>query len=187
MSFLKVKVSFPSNFASVFSTIKITLLYFFRTNIIYFDQRQPIKVHSFEIFEYLNQNLSNYSWQFWTEKSIPLQFFASFFILKTHNSLLNFKLKYFQLWTKESHQSPHFQIYRCSDENLPTSLCYFPTQKLVFLQILHHSKITKKHQSKCKFLGLLSVWIKTHQILIIFETTNQFSFNFFINLEWHQT
>ena len=97
----------------------------------------------------------------------------------THNSLVNFKLKYFQLWTKESHQSPHFQIYRCSGENLPTSLCYFPTQKLVFLQILHHSKITKKDQSKCKFLGLLSVWIKTHQILIIFETQISFPSIFF--------
>ena len=134
MSFLKVKVSFPSNFASVFSTIKITLLYFFRTNIIYFDQRQPIKVHSFEIFEYLNQNLSNYSWQFWTEKSIPLQFFASFFILKTHNSLLNFKLKYFQLWTKESHQSPHFEITGALVKTCQTLYVIFETKNKFFFK-----------------------------------------------------
>ena len=49
----------------------ITLLHFFSSNIIYFGQRQPIKVQIFEIFECLNQNLSC---QFWTEKSIPLQF-----------------------------------------------------------------------------------------------------------------
>ena len=115
--------------------------------------------------------------------------FVSFFILMTHNSPVNFKLKYFQLWTKESHQSPHFETYKCSGENLPNSLCYFSNQKLVFLQILHHflvswkitplhffrSKITRKDQSKCKILGLLSARIKIHQILVIFETTNQFS------------
>ena len=119
--------------------------------------------------------------------------FASFFILMTHNSPVNFKLKYFQLWTKESHQSPHFETYKCSGENLPNSLCYFSNQKLVFLQILHHcliswkitpldfcrSNITRKDQSKCKFLGLLSARIKIHQILVIFETTNQFSFKIF--------
>ena len=75
---------------------------------------------------------------------------------------------------------------------MPNSLYYFPNEKLVFLQILHHSlmswkaapldffrsNITRKDQSKCKFLGLLSARIKTHQILIIFGTINQCSFNF---------
>ena len=111
----------------------------------------------------------------------------------THNFLANFKLKYFQLWTKKSNQSLRFQTYKCSGENLPNSLCYFSNQKLVFLQILHHcliswkitpldfcrSNITRKDQSKCKFLGLLSARIKIHQMPFIFETTNQFSFSFF--------
>ena len=126
----------------------------------------------------------------------PHWIFASFFILMTHNSLINFKLKYFQLWTKESNQSPHFQTYKCSGENLPNSLCYFSNQKLVFIQILHHyliswkvtpldfcrSNITRKDQSKCNFLGLLSARIKIHQMPFIFETTNQFSFNFFLSI-----
>ena len=95
--------------------------------------------------------------------------FASFFILMTYNSPVNFKLKYFQLWTKESHQSPHFETYKCSCENLPNSLYYFPTQKLAFLQILHHflmswkiaplhffrSNIAVKDQSKRRFLSFL--------------------------------
>ena len=115
------------------------------------------------------------------------------FILMTHNSPVIFKLKYFQLWTKESYQSPHFETYKCSGSNVPNSLCYFPNQKLAFVQILHHSlvswkitplhffrsNITRKDQSKCKFLRLLSAWIQIHQILVIFETTNQFSFKFF--------
>ena len=46
----------------------ITLLYFFRSNIIYFGQRQSIKVQIFEIFECLGQNLLNSSCQFWTNQ-----------------------------------------------------------------------------------------------------------------------
>ena len=52
----------------------MTPLYFFRSNIIYFRQRQPIKVQIFEIFDCLNQNSSNCLCQFWTEKPIPIQF-----------------------------------------------------------------------------------------------------------------
>ena len=52
----------------------ITSLFFFSSIIIYFSQRQPIKVQVFEIFQCLNQNSSNSSCQFWTEKWIPLQF-----------------------------------------------------------------------------------------------------------------
>ena len=80
--------------------------------------------------------------------------------------------------------------FKCSGESLPHSSCYFPNHELVFLQILHDSLVswksylctffgqTGKDQSKCKFLRLLSAQIKIHQILI-FETTNQFSFKFF--------
>ena len=119
--------------------------------------------------------------------------FASFFIVMTHNSPVNFQLIHFQLWTKESHQSPNFETFKCSGENMPNSSCFL-NHKLVFLQILNHSlvswkitplyvfrsNITKKNQSKCKFLRLLSARIKIQQILVIFETTNhQFSFKFF--------
>ena len=40
---------------------------------IYYGQKQPIKVHIFEIFKCSTQNLSNYSSQFSIDKSIPLQ------------------------------------------------------------------------------------------------------------------
>ena len=70
--------------------------------------------------------------------------FASFFILMTYNSPTIFKLKHFQLWTKQSHQSPHFETYKCSGENFPNSSCYFPNHKSVFLQILHHSLVPWK-------------------------------------------
>ena len=110
--------------------------------------------------------------------------FALLFILMTYNSPVNLKLMHFQLWTKESHQSPNFETFNCSGENFPNFSCYFPNHKLVFLQILHHSlvswKITplyfldqtlhtfhERYQSKCKFLKPLSAQIKIHQILVI--------------------
>ena len=51
--------------------------------------------------------------------------FASFFIVMTYNFSINFKLIHFLLWTKVSHQSPNFDIFDCSGENLPNSSCHF--------------------------------------------------------------
>ena len=73
MSFLKAKIRFYSNFASIFSPIKHnSSVLFLSSNITYFGQKQPIKVQMFEIFECLGQNLLNSCSQFWTDKSIPL-------------------------------------------------------------------------------------------------------------------
>ena len=52
---------------------KITPLYFFSSNNIYFAQKEPIKKKIFETFECSGQNLSNSLCQFWNGKSIPLQ------------------------------------------------------------------------------------------------------------------
>ena len=65
--------------------------------------------------------------------------FASFFIVMTHNSPVNFKLVHFQLWTKESYQSPNFETSKCCGENLPNSSCHFWKHKSVFLQIFYQS------------------------------------------------
>ena len=67
--------------------------------------------------------------------------FASFFILMTHNSPVNFKLIHFLLWIKGSHQSPNFKTFECSGENLPNSSCYFWKLMSVFLQILHQYSV----------------------------------------------
>ena len=73
-NFYKAQVSFPSNFTSFFSAIKhITPLYIFSSNILYFVQKNHIKVQIFEIFECSGQNLSNSSCQFWNDKSISIQ------------------------------------------------------------------------------------------------------------------
>ena len=52
---------------------KITPLYFFSSNNIYFAQKEPIKMKIFETFECSGQNLSNSLCQFWNDKRIPLQ------------------------------------------------------------------------------------------------------------------
>ena len=70
--------------------------------------------------------------------------FASFFIVMTHNSSVDFKLILFLLWIKGSHQSSNFETFKCSGENLPYSSCHFPTHKSAFLQILHHSLVSWK-------------------------------------------
>ena len=66
------------------------------------------------------------------------------FIVMTHNSFVNFKLLLFILWIKGPHQSPNFETFKCSSENLPYSSCHFPKHKSVFLQILHHSSVSSK-------------------------------------------
>ena len=78
----------------------------------------------------------------WQVNSSPN--FASFFIVMTHNSSANVKFMHFLLWIKESHQSPNFDAFKCSGENLPSSSCHFSNHKSVFLQILHHFTVSWK-------------------------------------------
>ena len=70
--------------------------------------------------------------------------FALFFIVMIHNSFANFKVMLFLLWTKGSHQSPSFDIFECSRENLPNSSSFSKRNKPVFLQILLHSSMSWK-------------------------------------------
>ena len=61
-------------FASLFSVMKDnSSVRFFSSNVIYFVQKEPIKVQIFETFKWVGQNSSNSSCQFWNDKSIPLQ------------------------------------------------------------------------------------------------------------------
>ena len=122
--------------------------------------------------------------------------FALFFIVMTHNSTVKFKLIHFLLWIKGSHQSPDF-------ETLPNSSYHFPDHKSVFLQILHHSSVSwkitplyffrsnviyfaQKEPIKVEILRISGAQVKIHQILAIFETTNQFFSQFCITLQCHE-
>ena len=52
---------------------KITALYLFSSNNIYFAHKDPIRMKIFETFECSGQNLSNSLCQFWNNKLIPLK------------------------------------------------------------------------------------------------------------------
>ena len=65
--------------------------------------------------------------------------FVSFFIVITHNTLVNFKLMHFLLLIKGLNKSPNFETFVCCGENLPNSSCHFPNHESLFLQILYHS------------------------------------------------
>ena len=101
---------------------------------------------------------------------------------------------HFLLRTKGSHET-NFDIFKCSDENVLTSSCHFPTHRSVFLQILHDSSVSwnillctflgqtlytlhKRDQSQCKCFRLFGAQIKIHQILVIFDTKNKCLFKF---------
>ena len=123
---------------------------------------------------------------------------ASFFIAITHNSPLNLKHINFLLWIKAYHKSPNFETFKCFGENLPNSSCYFPNNKSVFPQFLHHSllvctflpqtwyTLVINSQWKCNFLILLSARVKICQIPhVSFEATCQFLFIFLIIRQCH--
>ena len=70
--------------------------------------------------------------------------FTSFLIVMKHCSSVNFKLIHFLLWTKGPYPSSSFDTFECSGENLPNSSCPFSNHNSIFLQILHHSLVSRK-------------------------------------------
>ena len=75
MPFLKAQVSFPSNFASIFSAIKQLLSTFLPQTFYTLVKRNPLKSKFVLIFECSGQHLSNSSCRFWNNKSILFQIF----------------------------------------------------------------------------------------------------------------
>ena len=107
MSFLKAQVSFPSK-SSVSSNITPLQLKVYNIHW----SKEPIKQ---QIFKFLSARV----------KIHQIPHVMSFFIVMTHDSSVNFKLINFLLWTKGSHQSPNFDTFECSGENLPNCSCQF--------------------------------------------------------------
>ena len=73
MSFFKAQVTFPLNFASIFSTIRHNSSVLFLAQHYILSSKEPIKEQFFQIFECSSQNSLNSSCQFWNNKSILLQ------------------------------------------------------------------------------------------------------------------
>ena len=171
----------------------ITLLYFFSSNIICFVQKEPIKSANFWDFRELRSKFVKFL--MWTLKRQvnSSSDFAWFFIVMTHNSSAAFKLIHVLLWMKRSHQSPNFEIFKCSGENLPYSSWHCPSHKSVFLQTLHHSSVSwkttpldffrsnviyfaQKEPLKVEILRISSAQVKIHQILVNKRTLSKYKF-----------
>ena len=73
--------------------------------------------------------------------------FSSFFSVIRYNSCVNFQLTHFLLWTKGSHESTNLDTYKCSDENLANSSCYFPNHKSVFSNFVWLFSVIKSNSS----------------------------------------
>ena len=95
--------------------------------------------------------------------------FASFFIVMTHNSLVSFELMHFLLWIKGSNQSPNFETFEFSVENLPNYHVIFQTTSQFFFKLCFFSSnniyFGQKHSIKVQIFG-------------IFECSGQHSLNF---------
>ena len=107
----------------------ITFLYFFSSNIIYSGQRSQLKSKFFRFSSVWVKicQIPNVKWQVNSSSN-----FASFFIVTRLNSPVNFKLIHFLLWTKASHQNLNFDIFKCSDENLPNFSYHFSNHNSAF-------------------------------------------------------
>ena len=156
---------FFSNFASIFSVMKDNSSVFFSSEIIYFGQKQPIKVQIFGTFDCLGQNSSNSSCQFWNGKSIPPQTFHHSSLPLHITSLQIFSSCILYFGQKDPMKVP---IFKCFVETLSNPSCHFPNHKSVFLKILNESLVSwkkthlyfsrstlytfhEREQSKCKF------------------------------------
>ena len=101
---------------------KITPLYFFSSNNIYFAHKEPIKVKIFETFECSGQNLSNSLCQFWNGKSIHLQIFYPSSVSWKITPLYFFSSNNIYFAQKEPIKVKIFETFKCLCQNLSNSL-----------------------------------------------------------------
>ena len=161
MSFLKAQVSFPSNYASIFSAIR------HNSSVTFMAQT----LHTLVKGAHRNTNVL----AFWHIGSIFVTFFmsilkrqvhsssnvAQIFIFMAHNSSLIFKVI--------ANQKPNFETFKCSGDNLRNFPCHFSNHKSVFLQRLDHSSLPWKITLLYFFSSnIIYFGHKTHKKLVRF-------------------
>ena len=100
---------------------KITPLYFFTSNNIYFAQKEHIKVKIFETFKCLGQNLSNFPCQFWNDKSLPLQILHHSSLPWHITPLESLSSKFFYFGLKDPMKLPIFRLSSTLEK-----ICHLP-------------------------------------------------------------
>ena len=183
---------------------KIIPLYFFRSNNIYFAQKELMKMKIFETFEWSGQILSNTLCQFWNDKSILLQILYHSSVSWKIIPLYLFSSSNIYFAQNEPIKMTIFETLKCSGQISSNSLCQFWNDKSIPLQVFYPSSVLwkiiplyflaqtiytllKRSSLKWKFLRLSSGRVKFCQIPYAnFETTNWFLPKFCIPFQFHE-
>ena len=120
---------------------KITPLYFFSSNNIYFAQKEPIKVKIFQTFKCSSQSLPSSLCQFWNNKSIRLQILYPYSISWKITSLHFLSSNNIYFAQKEHIKMKSLKWMKCTDQNLSNSSCQLWNDKSIPIQILCHSSL----------------------------------------------
>ena len=146
------------------------------------------------------ENLPNFSCHFWKYKSVFLQILPS-----NMTPLSFFSWNIICFGQKQPIKVQMFEIFNCSSQSLSTFSCQFRTEKLIALQILHHSSLSwhltplqilssyifdfaKKDPIKFPILRLSSALLRIYQIpQVIFESTTLFSILYDTSMSWKIT
>ena len=183
---------------------RITPLYFFTSNSMYFVHKEPIKVKIFETFERSGQNLTNSLCQFLNDKLIPLEILYPSSVSWKITPLFFFSWNNIYFAQKEHIKMGLFETFNCSGQKSLNSSCQFWNDKSIPLQILQHSSfswhitslwILSSHFSyfglkdpiNMSILRLSITLVKICNIpYVIFQTTSQFFFKFCITFQCHE-
>ena len=122
---------------------KIIPLYFFSWNNRYFSQKEPMKMKILEIFEGSGQKLK-FLFQFWNNKSFPLQIFYPSSVLWKIIPLSFFSSNNIYFAQTEPIKMKIFEIFECSGQILSNSLWQFWNKESIPLQILYLSLVSRK-------------------------------------------
>ena len=94
--------------------------------------KEPIKEQCFLDFLALESKFVKFLMSVLKRQVNPSSNFTLFFIVMIHNSSANFKVIPFLLWTKGPHQSPCFDTFKCSGENLTNFSSLFSKPQVSF-------------------------------------------------------
>ena len=133
-SFLEPRVSFPSNFASLFIVMRRDSSVLFHLKLWMLCTKGAHQSADFQTFQTQSANfqcrkLVKFLMLFFKSRASFLLNFASHFSVTTHNSYEIFLQKH-MVWTKSAHQSTIFQTLECSNGSLPNSSCHFWKHKV---------------------------------------------------------
>ena len=123
-----------------------TPLYFLSSNILYFGQKQLIKVQIFEIFQCSGEDLPNSSCHFPNHKPVFLRTLHDSFVSWKITSLYFCRSKVICFARKGPIKVQILETFECSDQNSQNS-CHFWNNESFFLQILHQSSIWRVMQN----------------------------------------